>query len=55
MIAIGDEENDISMILYAGLGVAMGNAKESVKANADYITISNNENGVGEVIRKFIL
>ena len=55
VIAIGDEENDLSMILYAGLGVAMGNAKESVKANADYITISNNENGVGEVIRKFIL
>ena len=55
VIAIGDEENDISMILYAGLGVAMGNAKKSVKDSANYITLSNNENGVGEVIKKFIL
>lgn len=55
VIAIGDDENDISMIKYAGLGVAMGNAKQVVKNNADYITLTNNENGVGEVIKKFIL
>lgn len=55
VIAIGDDENDISMIEYAGLGVAMGNAKDLVKNIANYITSTNDENGVGEVIRKFIL
>lgn len=55
VIAIGDDENDISMIEFAGLGVAMGNAKAKVKETANYITLTNNENGVGEVIKKFIL
>ena len=54
VIAIGDDENDISMIEYAGLGVAMGNANALVKNIANYITSTNDENGVGEVIRKFI-
>ncbi|MBP5343113.1 HAD family phosphatase [bacterium] len=54
-IAIGDEENDISMIKRAGIGVAMKNARDTVKAVADYITINDNENdGVLEVINKFI-
>ena len=55
VIAIGDEANDIPMLLYAGLGVAMGNAKDEVKKSANYITLTNDENGVGEVIKKFIL
>ena len=55
VIAIGDDDNDISMIKFAGLGVAMGNAKDSVKKVADYITLTNEENGVGKVINKFIL
>ena len=55
VIAIGDEENDLSMIKYAGMGVAMSNAKDIVKENANYITLSNDENGVGEVVRKFIV
>ena len=42
------------MIIFAGLGVAMGNAKDIVKQHADYITLSNEENGVGEVIKKFM-
>lgn len=54
VIAIGDDENDISMIRYAGLGVAMENAKDIVKKEADYITESNEKNGVGKVINKFI-
>lgn len=55
-IAIGDSENDLSMILEAGLGVAMANAEEHIKAAADYITERNaEENGVAEVIEKFIL
>jgi Cof subfamily protein (haloacid dehalogenase superfamily) len=55
VIAMGDGENDISMIEYAGLGVAMENAMEEVKKAADYITKSNVEDGVAHVIEKFIL
>jgi Cof subfamily protein (haloacid dehalogenase superfamily) len=55
MIAIGDGFNDLSMIEYAGLGVAMANSKEAIKEKADYITLSNDENGVAHVINKFIL
>lgn len=55
MIACGDGFNDISMIEYAGIGVAMKNAQDEVKAVADYITASNDEDGVAQVIEEFIL
>lgn len=55
MIAVGDGFNDLSMIKYAGLGVAMSNAQEVVKENADFITLSNEEDGVAHVVEKFIL
>ncbi len=55
LIACGDGLNDISMIQYAGLGIAMKNAYSDVKEIADYIAPSNDENGVAEVIKKFIL
>ena len=55
MIASGDGFNDISMIKYAGVGVAMANAQEEVKAAADYITVSNDEDGVAKVIYEMIL
>lgn len=55
VICVGDNENDLSMIEYAGLGVAMGNAEEEIKEKAQYITASNDEDGVAEVIEKFIL
>ena len=55
IICIGDGENDISMLEHAGLGVAMGNAPENVKAVADYITDTNDNEGVAKVIEKFIL
>ena len=55
IICIGDSENDLSMIKYAGLGVAMGNADQEVKAAAHYITDSNNCDGVARVIEKFVL
>lgn len=55
IIAIGDNENDLTMIEYAGLGVAMGNAPQFIKDKADYITSTNNQEGVSKVIRKFIL
>jgi Cof subfamily protein (haloacid dehalogenase superfamily) len=55
MIAVGDGYNDLSMIEYAGLGVAMANSPDYVKEKADYITLSNEEDGVAHVINKFIL
>ncbi len=55
MIAVGDGYNDLSMIEYAGLGVAMANAPDEVKEKADYITLSNEEDGVAHVIYKMIL
>jgi Cof subfamily protein (haloacid dehalogenase superfamily) len=55
VIAIGDSWNDHEMLEIAGLGVAMSNAVDSLKQIADYITLSNNEDGVKHVIDKFIL
>jgi Cof subfamily protein (haloacid dehalogenase superfamily) len=55
VIAMGDGENDISMIKYAGLGIAMGNAVQSVKDAADFITATNDEDGVACAIEKFVL
>lgn len=54
IMAFGDGENDMEMIKYAGKGIAMGNAKEHVKAVADYVTDSNEENGIANAINKFI-
>ena len=54
MIACGDGFNDVEMIKYAGLGVAMGNAVDEVKIASDYVTRSNDENGIVDVIEKFI-
>lgn len=54
IICIGDANNDLDMIQFAGLGVAMGNAFESVKEVADFITKNNDEDGVALVIEKFI-
>lgn len=53
MIAVGDGFNDLSMIKFAGLGVAMSNAQEVVRQEADYITLSNEEDGVAAVVDKF--
>ena len=55
-IAIGDSENDLSMIERAGLGVAMQNGEAVVKAAADYVTERTcEEDGVAEVLEKFVL
>lgn len=54
MICCGDGHNDLSMIEYAGLGVAMANAEPLVKEKADYITKSNDEDGVLYVINQFM-
>lgn len=54
MVCCGDGFNDVSMIQYAGLGVAMANAQERVKEVADYITrCDNDHDGIAEVIEKF--
>ena len=55
VIAIGNGVCDVTMIQLAGLGVAMGNSKESVKACADHVTESNDKNGVALVVEKYIL
>lgn len=54
-IACGDGFNDISMIRYAGLGVAMSNAKEPVKQAADFVTLSNDEDGIAHLLKKIRL
>lgn len=55
MIACGDGYNDLSMIQFAGLGVAMENAVLPVRNAADYVTGSNNDDGVAQVVEKFLL
>ena len=55
IIAFGDELNDETMIEVAGTGVAMGNAVEKIKEIADYITLSNDEDGIADYLEKFIL
>lgn len=55
VIAVGDSGNDLSMIEFAGLGVAMGNASDEIKAQADFITDTNMNEGVAKVVEKFIL
>ena len=54
-IGIGDSWNDHDLVETAGLGVAMGNAIDALKQVADYITATNNEDGVKQVIDRFIL
>lgn len=55
IMAIGDGDNDIEMITEAGVGVAMGNAEEAVKCNADYVTGTNDEDGAARAIVKYVL
>ena len=49
------DENDLPMIEYAGIGIAMANATENVKKAASFITTSNDEHGVAVAIEKFVL
>jgi Cof subfamily protein (haloacid dehalogenase superfamily) len=54
-VAAGDAANDLSMILAAGVGVAMANGTEEVKAAADYVTLrDNNHDGIAEIVDKFL-
>ena len=53
--AFGDNYNDMTMIGYAGFGVAMGNAETDVKKIADYICESNDNDGIANTLDKFVL
>jgi len=53
-IAFGDDNNDLSLIKAAGVGVAMGNATPEVKAAADHVALTNDEDGVAEFLEKAI-
>lgn len=55
IMCIGDSENDLSMIKYAGIGVCMGNGLDLLKKEAQYITDTNLNSGVAKAIRKFAL
>lgn len=55
VIAIGDNENDMTMLEYAGLGVAMENGEAVAKSVADIVTSTNDEDGVAKIIEKYIL
>jgi Cof subfamily protein (haloacid dehalogenase superfamily) len=55
VVAFGDNHNDISMLQFAGLGIAMGNATGEAQAAADYVTASNAEDGVAVAIEELIL
>lgn len=54
MIAFGDGHNDASMVKYAGIGVAMANAVDDLKAIADEVTLSNEEDGIAYTLSKYI-
>lgn len=55
LVAFGDNYNDMTMIGYAGFGVAMGNAEPDIKKIADYICESNDEDGIANTLEKYIL
>lgn len=55
VMAIGDSDNDLRMLEFAGFSVAMGNASEDVKAIANHVTLPFDEDGVAQAIEKFVL
>lgn len=55
VLAFGDDRNDADMIRFAGVGVAMENAIEELRAAADWVTASNSEAGVARGIERFVL
>lgn len=55
VMAVGDDFTDIEMLRYAGIGVAMGNAPVAVKASADWVTTTVEEDGVATAVEKWIL
>ncbi len=54
IIAFGDEKNDMTMLEFAGMGIAMANARDEVKEKADFVTLSNNDNGFADGVYRFV-
>ena len=54
LIAFGDSYNDLSMLKSAGLGIALGNAQDEIKRQSDYVTDSNNQDGIATAILRFV-
>ena len=54
MVACGDGLNDLTMIEYAGIGVAMDNAQPVLKEKSDFVTLSNDQDGVAEAVKHFL-
>jgi hydroxymethylpyrimidine pyrophosphatase-like HAD family hydrolase len=52
-IAFGDGGNDIDMLEYVGLGIAMGNGEERLKQKADFVTKTASEGGISYALKKF--
>lgn len=52
-MAFGDHENDIEMLKGVGIGVAMGNAQQVAKTAANYVTVSNNEDGIAQALKHY--
>ena len=55
ILAFGDAENDLEMLEFAGIGVAMGNAEPLLKRHADAVTLDNDHDGVARAIEKYVL
>ena len=55
LIAFGDNYNDMPMIGYAGMGVAMANGEPEIKKIANYVCPSNDEDGIAQALQKFVL
>lgn len=54
IIAFGDEDNDLEMIDFAGVGVAMGNAIDPLKSIANHVTVTNEESGIGLFLEEYL-
>ena len=54
MIAFGDQYNDLEMLQFAGCGVAMGNARDNVKAAADIVAPPNTEDGAAQIVEQIV-
>ena len=55
VIAFGDQNNDKEMLELAGLGVAMGNSREEIRDCADWVTGTNDSDGIADVLHRFVL
>ncbi|MDD2415007.1 MAG: HAD hydrolase family protein, partial [Eubacteriaceae bacterium] len=55
VMAMGDSNNDLDMLKFAGLAVAMGNAEERVKRISDFVTTTNDDLGVVKALKQFVL